>query len=31
LCDAIRLLNKPKIQSILMGDHECAPAEILTA
>jgi len=31
LCDRIRLLNSPKIQSVLMGDHECAPVEILTA
>jgi hypothetical protein len=31
LCDAIRFLNAPKIQSILMGDHESAPAEMLTA
>jgi hypothetical protein len=32
LCDAIRLLNiKPKIQSVLVGDHESAPVEIPTA
>jgi hypothetical protein len=31
LCDRIRLLNSPKIQPVLMGDHESAPAEMLTA
>lgn len=31
LCDRIRLLNSPKIQSVLVGDHESAPAEMLTA
>jgi hypothetical protein len=31
LCDAIRLLNIPKIQSVLTGDCESAPVEILTA
>lgn len=30
LCDAIRFLNTPKTQSVLMGDHECVPAEMLT-
>lgn len=31
LCDVIRLLNTPKIQSVLVGDDESAPAEMLTA
>jgi hypothetical protein len=31
LCDRLRLLNSPKIQSVLTGDHESAPAEMLTA
>ena len=31
LCDAIRLLNGPKTQSVLVGDDESAPVEIPTA
>lgn len=31
LCDAIRYLNLPKIQPVLIGDDESAPVEILTA
>jgi hypothetical protein len=31
LCDAIRYLNAPKIQSVLIGDDESAPAEMLMA
>ena len=31
LCDAIRVLNDPKIQPVLIGNDESAPAEMLTA